>query len=93
MYRVIVPRRVERQLSLLPADVQPELMTGLLTLTDDPRPLGSRKLVGYEHTWCAYLPQRYQVYYDIDDSRQSLLILAIVHSRSPRERLAALVDD
>jgi mRNA-degrading endonuclease RelE of RelBE toxin-antitoxin system len=93
MYRVVVPRRVERLLSALPADHHPEVMKGLLELTSDPRPPASRKLVGYEHTWCAYLPLRYRAYYDIDDSRQTILVLAIVQSRSTRERLAALVDD
>lgn len=93
MYRVIVPRRVERQLGALPADHHPDVMKGLLALTSDPRPTGSRKLVGYEHTWCAYLPHRYRAYYDVDDGRQTVLILAIVQSRSTRDRLAALVDD
>jgi mRNA interferase RelE/StbE len=93
MYRVIVPRRVERQLNAVPPDHHPDVMAGLLALTGEPRPPGSRKLIGYEHTWCTYLPHRYRAYYDIDEGRQTILILAVIQSRSNRERLAALVDD
>jgi mRNA interferase RelE/StbE len=51
MYRVLLERGAERDLSRLSSEVHDRVIVALQALALDPRPPGSRKLTGSKNDW------------------------------------------
>jgi mRNA interferase RelE/StbE len=64
MYQVVVERSAEKDLRRLPLDIRFRVGDALRSLTKDPRPIGSRKLVGTKHDWRIRVGA-YRVIYEI----------------------------
>ena len=80
MYRVVVERSAEKDLRRLPLDARFRVADALLSLAKDPRPVGSRKLVGTKHDWRIRVGA-YRVIYEIADSIRVVRVYRIRHRR------------
>ncbi|BAY05876.1 type II toxin-antitoxin system RelE family toxin [Anabaena sp. PCC 7938] len=47
-YEVIIPKPVKKQLDALPGDVRERILEKILSLVEDPRPSGVKKLKGFD---------------------------------------------
>lgn len=79
MYVVSLKRSAERELERLPTQVHDRIVERLLTLKEDPRPVGVRKLRGREGY--RIRSGNYRVLYLIDDKRKVVEILSVAHRR------------
>ena len=82
MYRIVTSsRRVEKEIADLPSDVRGRVVTAIKNLAGEPRPDGVRKLSGeLKGAWRVRIGD-YRVLYDIDDERQLITLLAVLHRR------------
>jgi mRNA interferase RelE/StbE len=51
MYRVLLERAAEKDLSRLPTEIHDRVIEAIQALAANPRPVGSRKLTGSKHDW------------------------------------------
>lgn len=79
-YRVEWKRSAEKELRKLPAPLIPRIVQLVGRLADDPHPVGSRKLVGSEHTYRIRLND-YRIIYTVDKSILRVEIIRIGHRR------------
>ena len=79
LYRVVVKRSAEKELDALPASVRERIVVRLLTLEDNPRPSGVKKLQG-EESYRLRVGD-YRVWFTIDDRQQVVAIYAVGHRR------------
>jgi mRNA interferase RelE/StbE len=78
-YAVFLKRSAEKELEILPQDIQQRIIKRLLSLKEDPRPLGVKKLLGGERYRLRV--GDYRVLYAIDDYRHLVEISAVGHRR------------
>jgi mRNA interferase RelE/StbE len=78
-YVVNLKRSAERELERLPTRIHDRVIERLISLKENPRPAGVKKLRGRE----GYTIRigNYRVLYVIDDSKQKVEILSIAHRR------------
>ncbi|MCC6297849.1 MAG: type II toxin-antitoxin system RelE/ParE family toxin [Anaerolineales bacterium] len=78
-YQVILKRSAEKELDALQANIRDRILKRLLTLEENPRPSGIKKLQGQE----SYRLRvgDYRVLYDIDDKAKQIFILGVGHRR------------
>jgi len=74
-------RRVEKEIADLPRQIRERVIQAVGDLATDPRPRSVRKLAGEMHGAWRIRVGDYRVLYDIDDDRQVIVILAVVHRR------------
>ena len=79
MYVVSLKRAADRELERLPTQVHDRIVERLLTLKEDPRPVGVRKLRGREGY--RIRSGNCRVLYLIDDKRKVVEILSVAHHR------------
>jgi mRNA interferase RelE/StbE len=80
MYRIIVERSAEKDLKRLSSETRARVATALLALATNPRPSGSRKLVGTERDWRIRVGD-YRIIYEIADEIRSVRINRVRHRR------------
>jgi mRNA interferase RelE/StbE len=80
MYRIIVERSAEKDLKRLSSEVRTRVATALLALAANPRPFGSRKLVGTERDWRIRIGD-YRIIYEIADEIRIVRINRVRHRR------------
>jgi mRNA interferase RelE/StbE len=80
MYRVLVERAAEKDLRKLPLEMRSRVADTLRDLAKDPRPIGSRKLVGTKHDWRIRVGV-YRVIYEIADSTRVVRVYRVRHRR------------
>jgi mRNA interferase RelE/StbE len=78
MYRLIIKRSAERDLLRLPRTILLRINEHILTLRDEPRPPGTRKLQGNLEGWRIRVGD-YRVIYQIDDEHQTVTIVRVRH--------------
>ncbi len=78
-YLVTLKRSAEKELSRLPGEIHDRIIERLMTLQEDPRPAGVRKLRGRE----GYRIRigDYRVLYVIYDSEQQVEVYSVAHRR------------
>jgi mRNA interferase RelE/StbE len=78
-YQVNLKRSAEKELDALQANRRERIVKHLLTLEENPRPAGSKKLQGQE----SYRLRvgDYRVLYSIDDQTKQVTIIAVGHRR------------
>mgnify|MGYP001209456059 CR=1 FL=1 len=81
MYEVLIERGVERDLKRLPLREFKRIVRAMKDLARDPRPSGSRKLVGSERDWRLRVGD-YRVLYEIEDAGK---IVRVLHAKHRRE--------
>ena len=78
-YQVQILRSAEREMDRLPVEVNRRLSQRILTLQENPRPRGARKLSGSEEYRLRV--GDYRVLYMINDIQQTVTIVAVGHRR------------
>ena len=73
-YQVIIPKPVEKQLDMLPAEIRDVIITKVIELKDNPRPHGCVKLKGYQQEYRIRIGS-YRVRYEIDDETSTVALL------------------
>jgi mRNA interferase RelE/StbE len=78
-YEVSIVRSAEKEMNRLPGTVHTRLSKRILSLEDNPRPRGVRKLSGREEYRLRV--GDYRILYTIDDRNHIVTILAVGHRR------------
>ena len=65
-YKVVVSKSASKELSKLPVVANNRIIKAVLSLSDNPRPQGSKKLKGSSENWRIRIGN-YRVVYAIDD--------------------------
>jgi mRNA interferase RelE/StbE len=76
-YAVEVARKVQKQASRLPVDVQSRVDVAIRGLGQDPRPPGCRRLSGQDE-WRIRVGD-YRIVYEIRDDSERVLVLEVWH--------------
>ena len=80
MYDLLVKASAERDLRKLPRSTLERIHAKLLTLRDEPRPPGSRKLSGNLEGWRVRVGD-YRILYQIDDTGETVTVVRVRHRR------------
>lgn len=78
-FEVVIKRSAEKELGALPPPTRDRIAKRLLTLEENPRPPGVRKLQA--HKGYRLRVGDYRVLYTIDDGTQLVTIYAVGHRR------------
>ncbi len=78
-YRVILDHSTEKELDHLHSAIYSRITKKLLSLEDNPRPRGVKKLTGREEYRLRI--GDYRVLYFIDDKNQTVIVSAVGHRR------------
>lgn len=73
-YRIVIPKSVQKQLDGLPEEVRARTITKILSLAEDPRSPGTKKLKGYSNEYRVRVGD-YRVRYEINDKQAIVTIL------------------
>ena len=74
IYKVIIPKPIQKQLDELQKDLKIRITDRILALAENPRPDGVVKLKGIENEYRIRI-EDYRVRYEIED--QNLIVLAL----------------
>ncbi|MGL5816145.1 MAG: type II toxin-antitoxin system RelE family toxin [Phycicoccus sp.] len=74
-----------RQVKKLPRAVRRRVLTAVADLAQDPRPHGSRKLVGERTAWRIRIGD-YRVIYDVVDETLTVTVVRAAHRREAYDR-------
>jgi mRNA interferase RelE/StbE len=80
MYRVLLERAAEKDLSRLPAETHDRVIEAIQALASNPRPVGCRKLSGSKHDWRIRVGD-YRVVYEIADVIRVVRVNRVRHRR------------
>jgi len=78
-YGLFILRSAQKELADLPADIYEKVKSKISALSSNPRPAGSKKLIG-RPGWRIRVG-KYRVIYEINDRQKMILILDIGHRR------------
>lgn len=78
-YQVLIKRSAEKELDALPKSMRERIVRRLLSLEEDPRPPGSKKLQG-EESYRLRVGD-YRALYTIDDQTRIVTVYAVGHRR------------
>jgi len=79
-YRLEISRSAEKQLGRLPGDDKRKIAAAILSLAEDPRPRGARKLSGYADVYRIRI-DRYRVLYSVSDKEVVVIVLKLGHRK------------
>jgi mRNA interferase RelE/StbE len=80
MYRVLLERRAEKDLSRLSSEIHDRVIGAIQSLANNPRPPGCRKLAGSKSDWRIRVGD-YRVVYEIADEIRIVRINRVRHRR------------
>lgn len=75
-YSIEISRTAEKQLKKVRRDDQRRIIEAILSLADDPHPMGSRKLMGYDDVFRMRVGQ-YRVLYSVSGKKLIVIVLKI----------------
>ena len=78
-YAIVILRRAQRELSELPHEAYTRTRDAIRGLAEEPRPSGSKKLIG-RSAW-RIRAGVYRVIYEIDDVKHLVTIMHVGHRR------------
>ena len=88
VYRIeTASRRVDKEIADLPRGTKDRVVRAIEKLATEPRPRGSRKLAGEMRGAHRIRAGDYRVLYDVDDDRNLVVILTVLHRREVYRRL------
>ena len=79
-YFVALLPAARRDLKRLPTEVHQRIVAAVSKLEENPRPPGSKKLVGSENEWRLRVGD-YRVLYAVEDADRQVLIARVAHRR------------
>ena len=80
MYRVLLERAAEKDLSRLASGIHDRVIAAIQTLATNPRPIGCRKLAGSKTDWRIRVGD-YRIVYEIADQIRIVRINRVRHRR------------
>lgn len=80
MYRVLLERGAEKDLSRLSTEIHGRVIVAIQSLASNPRPPGCRKLAGSTHDWRIRVGD-YRVVYEIADEIRIVRVNRVRHRR------------
>jgi mRNA interferase RelE/StbE len=80
MYRVLLERSAEKDLSRLSSETRDRIITAIRSLSGNPRPSGCRKLAGTKNDWRIRVGD-YRVVYEVTDEIRVVRVGRIRHRR------------
>ena len=80
IYKVIIPKPIQKQLDELQKDLKIRITDRILALAENPRPDGVVKLKGIENEYRIRIGD-YRVRYEIEDQNLIILVLDCRHRR------------
>ncbi|MCS7306453.1 MAG: type II toxin-antitoxin system RelE/ParE family toxin [Thermoguttaceae bacterium] len=80
MYEVYLERQAERDLRRLSRENFRRIVRRIKTLANNPRPSGSRKIVGSQSDWRIRVGD-YRILYEVDDTSQCVRVMRVLHRR------------
>ncbi len=80
MYRVLLERAAEKDLSRLSSEIHDRVIAAIQALANNPRPPGCRKLAGSKHDWRIRVGG-YRVIYEIADAIRVVRVNRVRHRR------------
>ncbi|MGJ3510152.1 type II toxin-antitoxin system RelE family toxin [Enemella sp. A6] len=83
-YRVEFTAAAARQIKKLPRVARDRVLDSIEELTEDPRPRGSKKLVGEKTAWRIRVGD-YRVIYDVFDTELTVTVVRAGHRRDVYE--------
>ena len=81
MYNVTITRSAEKSLKTLDRQTKNRIVTQILSLADEPRPLGCRKVLSEKGLWRLRVGD-WRLGYEINDSDREITIIRIDHRSS-----------
>jgi len=84
-YHVEFTSAAARQIRKLPPPIRVRILDAAARLADEPRPAGSRKLVGEDHAWRIRVGE-YRVIYDVIDDVLTVTVVRAAHRREVYDR-------
>jgi len=84
-YHVEFTSAAARQIRKLPPPIRVRILDATARLADEPRPVGSRKLVGEDHAWRIRVGE-YRVIYDVVDDVLTVTVVRAAHRREVYDR-------
>ncbi|PPJ61797.1 type II toxin-antitoxin system RelE family toxin [Cuspidothrix issatschenkoi] len=79
-YQVIIPNPVEKQLENLSQNINERILEKILSLVENPRPSGVKKLKGFKNEYRIRVGD-YRVRYEIDDENLTVIVLHCSHRK------------
>ena len=79
-YTVECARSANRELDRLPERIIERATEAIQEFQEDPRPNGSRKLLGSESTYRIWVGQ-HRVVYEVDDETRTILVTRVRHRK------------
>jgi mRNA interferase RelE/StbE len=79
-YEVLIIRSAEKELDNLPDTICDRLSKRIISLKDNPRPIGTKKLSGRDEYRLRI--GAYRILYTVDDAEKYVTIVAIGHRRN-----------
>jgi len=80
-YRVLIKASAEKDIRRLSPDVRERVSSAILSLRQDPRPPGVRKLKAREDEGWRIRVGKYRVVYQIDDNLRQVMVYRVRHRR------------
>lgn len=80
MYEILIERAAERDLKRLSTENFHLVIPHIKALAKDPRPRGSRKLLGAKSDWRIRVGD-YRIIYEISDQTKEIRVMKIRHRR------------
>ncbi len=79
-YKVQIKRTAQKQIDKLPLSVARRVVSKIRDLSDNPRPAGSRRIVGSENTWRIRVGN-YRILYTIEDDILLVEVIRVRHRK------------
>ena len=80
MYQILIKPSASKELQKLPENEFIKIDKAILSLSDNPRPVGCLKLMGEDKFW-RIRKGDYRIIYTLDDSKKTITILKIKHRK------------
>jgi mRNA interferase RelE/StbE len=80
VYEILLERNAERDLKKLPKEIFDRVVLRIKSLSQNPKPPGTRKIVGSRNDWRIRVGD-YRVIYEIDEEGRAIRIMRIRHRK------------
>jgi len=80
VYEILLERRAEKDLRKLSSELFQRIIAKIQSLSENPKPQGSRKIAGSKNDWRIRIGD-YRAIYEIDEQEKRVRIMRVRHRR------------
>jgi mRNA interferase RelE/StbE len=80
MYNILIKKKAEKQLAVLPLDIADRIALAIDELATNPRPANNKKLQGYTNVYRVRVGN-YRIIYSIEDAVLTVEVIKIGHRK------------